>query len=96
MLSPDASHYNIVSHGSYQILEMAIEDAKSKAEKALLPSNHKIVGVKSVSLSEFVMPIPQPMYKTGFAESSDSQAPVLDSDQDITTSVQVVFLIGSN
>lgn len=78
------------------LLDIAVEDAKSKAEKALSPLDYKIVGVKSVSLSEFGMPGPQPMYKTAFAESFDSQTPVFASDQDITTSVQVVFLIGSN
>jgi len=78
------------------LLDIAIEDAKSKAEKALASLDHKIAGVKSVSLSEFRMPSTQPMYKTAFAESFDSQTPVFVSDQDITTSVQVVFLIGSN
>ena len=40
------------------LLEEAVKNAKSKAEKALAPLNHKIIGVKAVSLSEFGMPPP--------------------------------------
>lgn len=78
------------------LLANAIEDAKSKAGKALAPLDYDIVGVKSISLSEFAMPYPQPMFKAAFGESYDSQTSVFASDQDVTTSVQVVFLIGSN
>lgn len=80
------------------LLEQAIENAKSKAGKALAPLDHSVIGVKSVSLSEFGMPYPQPVFRGGFAESKamSSPTPVFSSEQDITTSVQVVFLIGSN
>jgi len=80
------------------LLEQAIENAESKAEKALTPLDHNVIGVKSVSLSEFGMPYPQPVFRADFAESKvmSSSTPVFSSEQDITTSVQVVFLIGSN
>lgn len=82
------------------LLEEAIKNAKSKAEKALAPLNHKIIGVKAVSLSEFGMPPPMPYLRSfdlAFAESSMKAAtPVFTSDQDITTTVSVIFLIGSN
>lgn len=82
------------------LLENAIINAKTKAEKALAPLDHSIIGVKSVSLSELVMPYPEPIYRsfdvTESAVMSGSPTPVFSSDQDITTSVQVVFLIGSN
>jgi len=59
-----------------------------------------IIGVKSVSLSEFGMPYSQPMFKGNFvvAESMalSSPTPVFSYEQDVTTSVQVVFLIESN
>ena len=38
------------------LLEQAIENAKSKASKALAPLDHSVIGVKSISLSEFGMP----------------------------------------
>ena len=81
------------------LIEQAIINAKTKAENALAPLNHNIVGVKSVSLSEFVMPYPEPIYRSyDMAESAamGAQTPMFASDQDITTSAQVVFLIGSN
>jgi len=80
------------------LLEQAIENAKSKADKALTPLNHSVIGVKSVSLSEFGIPYPQPVFRGDFAESKimSSPTPVFSSEQDITTSVQIVFLIGSN
>ena len=82
------------------LIEKAIINAKTKAENALAPLNHSIVGVKSVSLSEFMMPYPEPIYRSyDMAESAamaKAPTPVFASDQDITTSAQVVFLIGSN
>lgn len=82
------------------LLEEAITNAKEKAQTALAPLEHKIIGVKSVSLSEFSVPYPQPMFKGDFAMAESAMAspptPVFSSDQDITTSANVVFLIGEN
>ena len=81
-----------------ELLAEAVLNAKSKAEMALAPLNYKIIGVKAVSLSEFSMPYPMPMYSMesgdGFAKSAPT--PIFSSDQDVNTSVNVVFLIGSN
>ena len=83
-----------------KLIENAVLNAKKKAENALTPLNHQIIGVKSISLSEFAMPYPTPMYDGyAMAESSMKMAaptPVFSSDQDVTTSANVVFLIGSN
>lgn len=82
------------------LLEEAVKNAQSKAEKALAPLNHKIIGVKAVSLSEFGMPPPIPYRSYGLdmamAESAKVATPVFSSDQDITTTASVIFLIGSN
>ena len=81
------------------LLEQAITNAESKAKKALIPLEHTVIGVKSISLSEFGMPYPQPVFSGDFAMSESkimTSTPVFSSEQDITTSVQVVFLIGSN
>ncbi|MDH3501572.1 MAG: SIMPL domain-containing protein [Nitrosopumilus sp.] len=81
------------------LLEKAVSNAKTRAEKALAPLDHKIIGVKTVSLNEFAMPYPTPMYK-GVAfdmmESARAPTPVFSSDQDVSTSANVVFIIGSN
>ncbi|MDH3678218.1 MAG: SIMPL domain-containing protein [Nitrosopumilus sp.] len=81
------------------LLGKAVLNAKKKAENALSPLNHKIIGVKAVSLSEFGIPPPIPVFSSGmFAEDSafKSSTPVFSSDQDITTTANVIFLIGSN
>jgi uncharacterized protein YggE len=82
---------------SDSLLAEAIENAESKAEKALVPLNYQIIGIKHVSLSEFGYPPPIPYYKAydamGVAESA--RAPVFSSDQDVSTTASVVFIIGS-
>ena len=81
-----------------ELLEKAILNAKSKAEMALSPLNYKIIGVKEISLSEFSMPYPTPMYDMAYGamEKSSAPTPIFSSDQDVSTSANVVFLIGSN
>ena len=84
-----------------ELIEKAIMNAKTKAENALAPLDYSITGVKAVSLSEFGMPYPPvPMFDGVFAESmalsADISTPVFSSDQDVSTTANVVFLIGSN
>ena len=78
------------------LLEKAILNAKAKAEKALAPLDHKIAGVKLVSLDEFYMPVT--MYDSPSFVKSDSRGPtpIFSSDQDVSTSANVVFIIESN
>lgn len=82
------------------LLGKAVLNAKKKAENALTPLNHKIIGVKAVTLSEFGMPPPIPVFSTSGAFAEDaafkSSTPVFSSDQDITTTASVIFLIGSD
>lgn len=81
------------------LIGKAIENAKSKAEKALGPLDHKIIGVKAVSLSEFATPYPTPVYYAAYDRAESAMAaptPVFTSNQDVTTSANVVFIIGSN
>jgi uncharacterized protein len=81
-----------------ELLEKAILNAKSKAEMALSPLNYKIIGVKEISLSEFSVPYPTPMYDMAYGamEKSAAPTPIFSSDQEVSTSANVVFLIGSN
>ena len=71
-------------------------NAKSKAEKALDPLGQKIIGVKLVSLLDFGSPPPPIPYYTradaGF--EAKASAPIFQSDQDVTTTANVIFLIG--
>ncbi|MFB5622124.1 MAG: SIMPL domain-containing protein [Candidatus Nitrosomaritimum yanchengensis] len=82
------------------LLGQAVLNAKKKAENALAPLDHKIIGVKAVTLSEFGVPPPIPVFSASGAFAEDaafkSSTPVFSSDQDITTTASVIFLIGSN
>ena len=82
------------SHSVLQdsLIEDAINNAKSKAETALLPLNQKIIGVQSISLNDF--PTPSTTMRTAFVdESMFGGTPVFSSENIISTSVNVVFLI---
>ena len=79
------------------LIGKAVLNAKSKAEKALDPLGQKIIGVKLVSLSDFGNP-PPPIYY-GYAQADGgiagkASAPIFQSEQDITTTANVIFLIG--
>ncbi|MGQ0376773.1 MAG: SIMPL domain-containing protein [Nitrososphaerota archaeon] len=81
------------------LLAQAVLNAKSKAEKALAPLDHKIIGVKAVSLSEFGMPPPIPYYDAVASYEGaafKSSTPVFSSDQEVSTTANVIFVIGSN
>ena len=77
------------------LIENAVLNAKSKAEKAIAPLGQKIIGVKMVSLSDFAYP-PPPIYYGGYAsaETFAKTTPIFSSNQDVTTTVNIVFLIG--
>ena len=78
-----------------ELIGKAVLNAKKKAENALAPLDHKIIGVKAVNLSEFGMPMYRGMHAyadTAMAEST----PVFSSDQRLTATANIVFLIGSN
>lgn len=83
---------------SDDLLAEAITNARSKAEKALVPLNYQIIGVKHVSLSDFgYYPPPMPVYYAEKSyDSAMSATPIFSSDQDVTANASVVFLIGSN
>ena len=81
---------------SDDLIANAINDATQKAEKALVPLNQKIVGVKSVVIHDNVVPYyDSPMRASfdGFAESSMKSAPIMSGDEEITTNVSIVFYI---
>ena len=75
------------------LLNNAVINAKDRAEKALDPLSQKITGVKMVNLSEFNMPPPPIYYKT-MSASAAPNTPIFTSNQQVTTSVDVTFLIG--
>lgn len=75
------------------LLNKAVLNAKDRAGKALNPLGQKIMGVKTVNISEFNMP-PPPRYYGAMAASAAPNTPIFTSNQQVTTSVDVTFLIG--
>jgi uncharacterized protein len=75
------------------LLNKAVLNAKSRAEKAIDPLGQKIIGVKEVSLSEFNTQ-PPPIYPGVMSAMADRSTPIFSSNQDVTTTVSVIFLIG--
>jgi uncharacterized protein YggE len=75
------------------LLNKAVLNAKSRAEKTLDPIGQKIIGVKMVNISEFNVPPPPRIYGT-MSEAAAPNTPIFTSNQQVTTSVDVTFLIG--
>ena len=82
---------------SDNLISDAIKDARQKAEKALEPLEQKIVGVKSVVIHDDIMPYYDNSLRTSFdgmaMKSSMESSPIISGDEEITTSVSVVFYI---
>lgn len=70
----------------------AVQDAKMKAEKALAPLGKQIIGVKSVSFGEFVIPPPIP-FMAAAEKGVAFPTPIFETEQQVSTSVTVIFLI---
>lgn len=73
------------------LLGKAVSNAKSQAQKLLDPLGQKVIGVKMVSMTGFEEP--QPM-AYGIMAKMDQSTPIFTSNQQVTTTVNVVFLIG--
>jgi len=78
-----------------QLIEQAVLDAKTKAENALSPFNMQIVGVKSINLNDMYFPVYSYEKSIAFAESVAAPTPILPSQQQVSASVSVTFIIGS-
>ena len=75
------------------LLSKAVLNAKSRAEKAIDPLGQKIIGVKMVNLSDLNAPPPL-VYYGAMAPMADKSTPIFMSNQQVTTTVSVIFLIG--
>lgn len=74
----------------------AVLNAKMKAEKALAPLNMQIIGVKTVNLNDVYYPVYR-YDRVAFAEDGAAPpTPILPSEQQVSASISVTFLIGPN
>lgn len=77
-----------------ELIADAVQDAKMKAEKALTPLGKHIIGVKSVALSEFGIPPPVMSFDMRtVAKGAELATPIFKAEQQVSTSVSVIFLI---
>lgn len=76
------------------LIEAAVNDARSRAEKALAALGQKITGVQQVNLSDIAGPMPRQLNFQRMEVASSAPTQVFASDQQIRTSVNVTFLIG--
>jgi uncharacterized protein YggE len=75
------------------LLSKAVLNAKSRAEKVIDPLGQKIIGVKMVTLSDFNSQ-PPPIYQGPMSAMAYKSTPIFTSNQQVTTTVSVIFLIG--
>lgn len=75
------------------LLSKAVLNAKSRSEKAIDPLGQKIIGVKMVTLSDFNSQ-PPPIYPGAMSAMAEKSTPIFTSNQQVTTTVSVIFLIG--
>jgi uncharacterized protein YggE len=78
------------------LLKDAIDNAKTKADIAASAAGLKVVGVKSISVVEVSSPPPVPIYRAQeFAGgAAPSPTPILSGQQDVSASVDIIYLIG--
>ncbi len=78
---------------SNELIGEAVQNARLKAEKALEPLNMQIVGVKNLSLNDVYYPVYG--YDKAVFEGGAAPTPILPSEQQVSASVSVTFLIGA-
>jgi len=68
----------------------AIDNARSRADKAAAAVDMEITGVKSINLNDVYFPV---FYKDFAAEASGASTPILPGQQEISQTVQVTFVM---
>lgn len=85
----------VQSQMNNDLIEQAVLNARMKAEKALAPLNMQIVGVKNLNLNDVYYPIYKSEVEVAFAVREAAPTPILPSEQQVSASVSVTFMIGS-
>ncbi len=71
------------------LIEQAIDNARSRADKAAAAVDLEITGVKSISLNDVYFPV---FYKE-LAQADGASTPILPGQQEVSQTVQVTFLM---
>jgi uncharacterized protein len=76
------------------LIEAAVRDARARAEQALAPLDYQITGVQNLSLTSHAAPVQQRFADAPMmAMERAAPTPLFSSEQDVTVSVHVSFLI---
>lgn len=73
------------------LIKLAIDDAKNKASIAANALGLKVIGVKSISLNEF-LPSPQPQLAKLSPTEGSSGTPIIPGQQQVSESVSIIFI----
>jgi uncharacterized protein YggE len=76
------------------LISLAINDAKNKANIATSALGLKVLGVKSITINEFRYPPPLPQQQSFGTSVSSKATPILAGQEQVSASVGMVFLIG--
>lgn len=72
------------------LIQKAIDNARSRADKAADAVHMSITGVKSINLNDVYFPV---FFKDAAAEASGSSTQILPGQQQVSMTVQVTFLM---
>jgi uncharacterized protein len=72
------------------LIKKAIDNARSRADKAADAVSMNITGVKSINLNDVYFPV---FYKDFAAESTGASTPILPGQHQVTMTVQVTFVM---
>jgi len=79
------------------LLKDAVANAKSKAEVVATAVGLKLIGIKSITIGELGLPpspLPVPIYSKAATMEDVSSTPILTGQQEISTTVSIVYLLG--
>jgi uncharacterized protein YggE len=78
------------------LLKEAFENAKSKADIVAAAAGINVGGIKSITVEEIGLPpLPGALYTKSISSDEVSSTPILAGEQEISTSVGIVYMIGS-
>jgi uncharacterized protein len=78
------------------LIKQAMQDARAKADILASAAGVKVVGIRSINLNELAIqppPTPVPLAKQSLAATETRPTPIISGQEEVTTNMNVVFLI---
>jgi len=78
------------------LLKEAVANAKTKADIVAAASGLNIAGIKSITVGEIgIPPVPGPLYSKSVSSDEASSTPILAGEQQVSTTVSIVYILVS-